>query len=290
MRLETTMRRDAARCERTLQRLLAARRPRIPTRLADAMEYALFPGGKRIRPILMFAAGEAVGERRGRLAVPACAVEVLHNYSLIHDDLPAMDNDDTRRGRPTVHRRFDEATAVLAGDALLTLSFELLAGAPALDDAARVAVLRLFARYTGAEGLIGGQQLDMDSAGNGGRGQRPEAARLIQAIHRGKTGRLIEACIVIPGIIAGVDERHHAVLRRAGAAIGMLFQITDDLLDAGQPGEEGKLTYPAVYGVEVARRLVGRIAIRTDRLLERCFGDRAAYLRGVTRLIVERTR
>jgi len=250
--------------------------------------YALFPGGKRIRPILLFAAGEALGQPRSRLTVPACAVEVLHNYSLIHDDLPAMDNDDVRRGRATVHRRFDEATAVLAGDALLTLSFELLATAPAIDDAVRIAVIRLFARFTGAEGLIGGQQLDMVTAGAVTAGCTPQAVRLLKAIHRGKTGRLIEASIMIPGIIAGANRRQMAVLRDIGADIGVLFQITDDCLDAGQPGEEGKLTYPAVYGIEETRRIIRRLTARADRLLTDAFGERGAYLRGLLHLIAER--
>ena len=176
---------------------------------------------------------------------------------------------------------------MLAGDALLTLSFELLAAAPAIDDAARIAVIRLFARFTGAEGLIGGQQLDIDASGTAA-GRTPQAARLLKAIHRGKTGRLIEASILIPGIVAGASQRQMAVLRTIGADIGALFQITDDCLDAGQPGEAGKLTYPAVYGVEETRRIIRRLTVRADRMLTDAFGERGAYLRGLLHLIAGR--
>jgi geranylgeranyl pyrophosphate synthase len=232
-----------------------------PARLHEAMRYAVFAGGKRIRPALVVAAGELGGARRTDLLAGAAAVELVHTYSLIHDDLPALDDDDLRRGRPTVHRAFDEATAVLAGDALLTLGLTTLAAEPAtLSGGVRARAVALVGEAIGTGGMIGGQAEDLDAEA----AWPAEPAAALERIHRGKTGALLTACLRLGGLYAGADHAADAALARFGAGLGLLFQIGDDLLDvegttaelgktAGKDTRAAKLTYPALYGVDVAR-------------------------------------
>ncbi len=224
-----------------------------PVKLHKAMRYSMFAGGKRVRPVLCIAACEACGGTAKQAVAAACALELLHTYTLVHDDLPAMDDDTLRRGRPTCHIAFDEATAILAGDALLTLAFEVLAGQP-LGGALALEL----ARAAGSRGVIGGQAEDIDA-----EGKTPDAA-LVEYIHRNKTAALIRAACVMGGICAGADATMLKYLAQYGENTGLAFQIIDDLLDESATVEElgkdigsdkakGKMTWQAVHGVEAAR-------------------------------------
>lgn len=252
-----------------------------PRDLVAAMRYSVLGGGKRFRPLLFFAGAEAGPERPAEDAVDAAAaLELLHTYSLIHDDLPCMDDDDLRRGQPTCHVKFGEATALLAGDALQTLGFELLATRPAGDDRAerRARAVAMTARAIGVDGMAGGQALDLAATG---RSVPPaERASRLKKIHALKTGRLVRLSVELGALHAGADAAVLAGVGRYGGALGLLFQIADDLLDvtqdsttlgktAGKDAEQGKLTYPAVFGLEGALR-------ERDRALEEARAAAAA--------------
>jgi len=236
-----------------------------PPAIHRAMRYSLFAGGKRLRPILVLAAGEAAGSLLAPLLPAACAVELIHTYSLIHDDLPAMDNDDYRRGRLTCHKVYGEAIAILAGDALLTQAFAVLSQVPDGIAPARVlqAVTEL-ALAAGSQGLIGGQVVDMEAE------ERPVALETVNYIHSHKTGSLIRACLRLGGIMGGADAEQLALLARYGETLGMAFQIMDDILDiegdfstmgkaGGVDAARGKATYPACLGLEKARGAAGQL-------------------------------
>jgi len=243
-----------------LDRFLPAEKVK-PATLHRAMRYSLFAGGKRLRPALVLAAAQACGGREAAALPMACAVECIHTYSLVHDDLPAMDDDDFRRGKPTNHKVFGEGIAILAGDALQVLAFEILAQdpMPTVSDAGRVDMIRLLARASGTQGMAGGQAMDLDATG-----RRLEPLQ-IEAMHSRKTGALIRAsvlfaCAAAPALAAEQRE----ALDRYGQAVGLSFQIVDDLLDvlgdplvtgkgAGLDALRGKPTYPAIAGVAAAR-------------------------------------
>lgn len=263
-----------------------------PDRLKEAIRYSLLSPGKRLRPTLVLLAAEACGGT-GEQALPAaCAVEMIHAYSLIHDDLPAMDDDDLRRGRPTCHKAFDEATAILAGDALQALAFQVLAGEiESAEVAARCCAV--LASAAGATALVGGQADDLAAEHFSG------SLETLETIHRRKTGALIRASLLLGGIVAGAHERTLAALDEFGSRLGLAFQIVDDLLDvegttaalgkqAGKDSTRGKLTYPAVLGVDESRR-------RAEALLaEACaalapLGSAAASLEALARRVLERT-
>jgi geranylgeranyl pyrophosphate synthase len=247
------------RIESVLDRVL-----RLPesgsARLREAMRYSVLGGGKRLRPTLVYATGTALGAAPEALDDPAAAVELIHVYSLVHDDLPAMDDDDLRRGRPSCHRAFDEATAILAGDALQALAFELLA-APAdpAEATRRLTMSRLLARGIGTAGMAGGQAIDLESVG------RQLDLTALQTMHRLKTGALIETSVLMGAAAAGVLEGPtHDALREYGAAIGLAFQIQDDILDvtgttasigkvAGADAAHAKPTYTSLMGLDGAR-------------------------------------
>ena len=230
-----------------------------PERLLSAMKYSLFAGGKRIRPIMVLAAAEAAGGRVEEALSAACAVELVHTYSLIHDDLPAMDDDDFRRGRATCHRAFDEGTAILAGDALLTLAFEVLStGGEVKGDNIRLRMVRELAIAAGWRGMVGGQQVDMDSEGS-----KPELP-LLEYIHTHKTGALIRCSLLLGGLCGNADETTLKALGNYGEKVGLAFQVVDDILDVtttteemgkdqGSDAEKGKITYPGLFGLEGAR-------------------------------------
>ena len=227
--------------------------------LAEAMRYAALGGGKRLRAALVYASGEALGADRAALDAPAAAVELIHAYSLVHDDLPAMDDDDLRRGKPTCHRAFDEATAILAGDALQTKAVEVLAAAETIAPAQRLAMLRELAHASGVYGMAGGQALDL--AAEGKILTLPE----LETVHRGKTGALIVASVRLGALAAlAPDAPQLAALGAYGQALGLCFQIQDDILDvegdtatlgktAGADQARGKATYPALLGLDGAR-------------------------------------
>ena len=280
-----------ARVEAALERALPAA-THSPQRLHAAMRHAALGGGKRIRPLLVYAAGSAFGGDIAALDAPAAAVELIHAYSLVHDDLPAMDDDDLRRGRPTVHVAFDEATAILAGDALQSLAFEWLAGADGAD-AVRVAMLRELALAAGARGRCGGQALDIDATG--------AAALPLQALerlHAMKTGALLRVSVRLGAIAAGADAAQREALDRYAEALGLAFQIRDDLLDVesdsatlgksvGKDAAQNKATFPALIGLEASRRRLQELAADMAAALAP-FGARAAALAALGREVVER--
>lgn len=256
----------------------------VPSRLREAMDYSLLAGGKRIRPVLVLAAAEAVGGRWEKWLPFAAAVELVHTYSLIHDDLPAMDNDDFRRGQPTNHRKFGEAMAILAGDALLTHAFTLMARAGREGDVDAGVVIRVIeelSRAAGPAGMVGGQVLDLAAADSGlqpSDGERTALAALLEDIHRKKTAALIRVCLRIGGLLAGASPGQLKALSDYGLHIGLAFQIRDDLLDvtgdsalmgkaAGSDERTGKLTYPRLFGVEETVRLVRHHTEAAERAL-----------------------
>jgi geranylgeranyl diphosphate synthase type II len=259
-----------------------------PESIHKAMRYSLFAGGKRIRPMLCIEASRAaVGQEVAGVTSVACSLELVHTYSLIHDDLPALDNDDLRRGRPTCHKVFGEAMAILAGDALLTYAFEVLA---------RHGNLRLVEELACASGTVGGmiagQVHDIE-----GEHQEP-TKELLERIHRAKTGALLKASVRLGAIFAMASERKLAALSRYGAHIGLAFQIVDDILDvvqssealgktAGKDAAQHKITFPAVYGLAESREMAERERQRAYEALSE-FGDSAQRLRELADLIVER--
>ena len=257
-----------------LDRLLpAASAP--PARLHEAMRYAVLGGGKRVRPALAVLAGETWGGARERLLAPAAALELLHAYSLVHDDLPALDDDDLRRGRPTLHRRYDEATAILAGDALLTLGLTALAvEPPGAPEAARRRAVELVGEAIGTAGMIGGQVEDLEA-----ELQWPaDSAAALERIHRGKTAALLAAALRLGGLHAAAGETADALLAALGARLGMMFQVADDVLDvegsaeqigktAGKDAAARKLTYPALHGLEGSRRRLAELRAESLELV-----------------------
>ncbi|WP_028917848.1 farnesyl diphosphate synthase [Pseudoxanthomonas sp. J35] len=276
----------AARTEATLERLLPDP-AQEPSRLHAAMRHATLGGGKRMRPLLVYAAGTALGADEAALDAPAAAVELVHAYSLVHDDLPAMDDDDLRRGRPTVHVAFDEATAILAGDALQTLAFSALAEADA-PAALRVDWVRTLASASGVAGMCGGQALDIDATGSGGRpataGDASEPLARLQRMHALKTGALIRAAVRMGALGGGADAGTLAQLDRYADALGLAFQVRDDLLDieassetlgktAGKDVAQAKSTYPALLGVDGARARLEQLATEMRAALAGIGGD-----------------
>jgi len=247
-------------------------------RLAEAMRYSVFAGGKRFRPVLAVMLCDALGGKRENVIAGAAALEMIHTYSLIHDDLPAMDNDDLRRGKPTSHKVYGEATAILAGDGLLTLAFEVAASAPAEADPARI--VRELAAGAGPDGMVAGQAADI--AAEGARGDLED----VEFVHRKKTGALIRAAARIGAIAARAPEGKIELAGRFGETLGLTFQIADDILDVTQTSEKlgktagkdaaaGKLTYPGVAGLDAARRQARALADRGVKLLEElCPTDR----------------
>lgn len=268
----------------------------LPSVLHKAMRYSVFAGGKRVRPILLLAACEAVGGDINNALPAACAMEMIHTYSLVHDDLPAMDNDDFRRGRPTSHKVFGEATAILAGDALLTEAFILLSNREAADSVEPGKLLQVIGeigRCAGSRGMIGGQVVDMESEG------KPEIDfATVQYIHTRKTGALIKASIRAGALLGGADQASEKALVKYGEAVGLAFQIADDILDiegtteeigkdAGSDQERGKATYPSIIGLTESKR---RAAELVDVALEALagFDDKADALREIAAYIVKR--
>jgi geranylgeranyl diphosphate synthase type II len=265
-----------------LRGCLGRGRTRYTARLFNAMNYAVFPGGKRIRPLLTMASAYACGAE-AHIAVPeACAVELIHSYSLVHDDLPAMDNDDFRRGKPTVHKRYGEGIAILAGDALLTLAFTVLAQGAARSGrraANAIRALKVLSEGAGAEGMIAGQTADTFFD----RRAEKSSAELLEFIHTKKTGALIAAAVMAGAAAAGASAAESALLKSFGEKIGLAFQIVDDIFDK----DKDRLTYPAVFGVKESRRRAESLIARAARLLG-VFGKRAAPLRELAEFVIER--
>ena len=290
--LHLALRSAAARVEAALERALplASVEPSL-ARLTEAMRYAALGPGKRVRPFLVHAAGDLAGARADVLDAPACALELIHAYSLVHDDLPAMDDDDLRRGRPTCHRAYDEATAILVGDALQTRAFELLAEAPGLSADTRLAMISMLARAAGSQGMVGGQAIDL-----GAIGQHPDLAGLEQ-MHRLKTGALIEASVTLGALAGGADDRLLERLALYARAIGLAFQVRDDILDVtadsqtlgktqGKDAAHDKPTYVSLLGLESAQAMAVRLREEAEAALQGLEG--AERLNQLARYIVER--
>lgn len=263
-----------------------------PRRLHEAMRYSVFNGGKRVRPLLVYAAGECLGVPESTLDAPAAAIELVHAFSLVHDDLPAMDDDDLRRGKPTVHRQFDEATAILAADALQPLAFSVLADLDGVPAGRNVRLIRLVANACGSIGMTGGQSIDLRAEG---RVLDVEELELMYAL---KTGALLHASIMSAGLLAeGIPADHIAALDGFSRAIGVAFQIRDDLLDveghtdvigkpAGSDERLRKATYPAMFGIEASRKRCDELLAEGLQYLEEL--DGVGSLAWLARYIVER--
>jgi geranylgeranyl diphosphate synthase type II len=254
-----------------------------PTRLHEAMRYSIFAGGKRLRPILVIAAAEACGGQIDAALPAACAVECLHTYSLVHDDLPSMDNDDYRRGRLTSHKVYGEALAILVGDALQALSFEILGHTPALPPLDRASLMVDLAQAAGSRHLIAGQVLDLQSEG------QSVSFDQLRAIHLGKTAALLTCCARLGGMSAGADATHLEALTQFGRDLGLAFQVIDDILDLTQNSETlgktagkdlvaGKATYPSLLGLDAARAEAARLTQSAHQALSH-FGPEATALR-----------
>jgi geranylgeranyl diphosphate synthase type II len=263
-----------------------------PETIHRAMRYSLFAGGKRIRPILCMEAARAVSPSVDGVAACACSLELIHTYSLIHDDLPALDNDDYRRGKLTNHKVFGDAMAILAGDALLTIAFQVLAQLSISDDRKTRLIAELSTASGTVGGMIGGQVADLEGEG------KPPDAQLLETIHRAKTGALLRASLRMGAIYASASEEQYSALSCYGEHIGLAFQIVDDILDveessealgktAGKDAAQHKITFPAVYGLEDSRRMAEEECARAHQVLDP-FGDRATRLHELADLIVQR--
>ncbi|MHC4876227.1 MAG: polyprenyl synthetase family protein [Planctomycetota bacterium] len=271
------------------------RDPACPRRLEEAMRYSVEAGGKRLRPVLVLMACEACGGSVDAAVPAAVAIELIHTYSLIHDDLPAMDDDDLRRGRPTNHKQFDEATAILAGDGLLTLAFEILARNIQPPDVSVSCVVDL-ASAAGVEGMVGGQMADLQA--EAGLGQDADGLSTLEGIHLRKTGRLLRSSLTMGARIACADAETVDLLDHFGKCVGLAFQIADDLLDvtgdAARMGkglrkdaEHGKLTYPGLLGIDESRRRAESLIDEACRSIAP-LGDRGHRLEAVARFVLER--
>jgi len=276
--------------------------PDCPAVVADAMRYSITAGGKRLRPILCLASAEAVGGDRSVAMPAACAIELIHTYSLIHDDLPAMDNDTMRRGQPTLHVVVGEGMAILAGDGLLTEAFALMARAPESSDpithSRKLRVIGVVARAAGPSGMVGGQALDL--AGSAASDEAlPTNAERLRAVHAKKTGALIRAAAIAGAIMGGGDDGVLATIDAAATEFGLAFQIIDDILDVegapatlgktvGKDAAAGKPTYPALYGLDTARRMAAECVERAERSLRSArLAD--SQLMGIGQWIVDRS-
>ena len=288
--LDAYMKQRAGAVDAALERFLPAETLR-PETLHKAMRYSVFAGGKRLRPVLVIAGAEAVGGTAEQVMPTACAMELIHTYSLVHDDLPAMDNDDFRRGVPTNHKVFGEAMAILAGDALLTLAFRLVADNAGQSAALRDVVVDI-ADAAGHKGMVAGQVADLEAEG------RRVGADMVDYIHAHKTGALIRTSLRIGAALCGADAAQMRALSVAGADLGLAFQIVDDILDvvasseelgktAGKDQIQQKATYPAIHGIEASRARAAFLIRDAEESL-RVLGPRAEPIRALGRFILER--
>jgi geranylgeranyl diphosphate synthase type II len=291
MKLPPFFEEDRLSVDAQLEKLLPAESVQPPS-IHTAMRYSVFAGGKRVRPILCLESARIFEAEVSPALYPGCAIEFIHTYSLIHDDLPALDNDDLRRGKPTSHKKFGEATAILAGDALLTLAFETIAAAPVAAER-RVAMVTEIATAAGTvRGMVGGQVADLEAEG------KPVRPDMLEYIHRSKTAALIRASITSGAICAGAPADDVVRLRGFGETIGWAFQVTDDILDveessaalgktAGKDIAQQKATYPAVYGLERSHQIAKELADKGIAELD-AYGERANRLRTIAEFLVLR--
>ena len=266
----------------------------VPATIHKAMRYSVFAGGKRVRPILVLASGESLAGDRETLFHLGAGIEMMHTYSLIHDDLPALDNDDLRRGVPTCHKVFGEAMAILAGDALMTRCYQILADLPKISDSVKICIIRELATATGSlKGMVGGQVVDLESEG------KPVNSEVLEYIHSSKTGALLTACVRCGALAAGAEPAELLALTEFARKIGLVFQIVDDILDvtsssevlgktAGKDEKVKKATYPALYGIEASRQKSRELLASALEDI-RDFGEAAEALRNLARFVVNRT-
>jgi geranylgeranyl diphosphate synthase, type II len=291
MKLSPFFEEDRLAVDVALERLLPAESTQ-PSSIHTAMRYSVFAGGKRMRPILCLETARIFSSDVTPALHPACALEFIHTYSLIHDDLPALDNDDLRRGKPTCHKKFGEALAILAGDALLTLAFETIGAGPVPAER-RVAILTEIAGAAGTiNGMVGGQVADIEAE------RKSVDAPMLEYIHRSKTAALIRASVTAGALCAGAGPEDVARLRRFGETIGWAFQVTDDILDveessaalgktAGKDFAQQKATYPAVYGLERSHQIASDLATKAIAELSP-YADRSSRLREIAEFLVLR--
>ncbi len=264
-----------------------------PESIHRAMRYSLFAGGKRLRPVLALAAAQAVGGRQEEVMPAAAALELIHTYSLIHDDLPAMDDDSLRRGKPTSHVVFGEAIAILAGDALLTEAFSLLSGTTSGDAERWLLAVAILSEAAGVRGMVGGQVVDVESE------DLPVGEDVLEYIHRNKTGALIKASVHIGALLGGGCEEDLRRMDSYGEDLGLAFQIVDDILDiegdaaslgktAGKDEKAGKATYPKIHGIEKARRRARELSERAVDIIQP-FGQAGEPLVGLARRVLSRS-
>ncbi len=263
-----------------------------PVTIHQAMRYSVFAGGKRIRPILCLEAARIFEAEVAPALYPGCAIEFIHTYSLIHDDLPALDNDDLRRGKPTSHKKFGEATAILAGDGLLTLAFETIARTPVSAERQSAMVTEIATSAGTVNGMVGGQVADLESEG------KKVGPDTLEYIHRSKTAALIRASVTAGALCAGASAEDVGRLRRFGETIGWAFQVTDDILDveessaalgktAGKDIAQQKATYPAVFGLERSHQIAEELSAKAIAELQ-VYGQRAERLRAIAEFLVLR--
>ena len=281
------------------------RRAGWPDSLKEAVEYSLSAGGKRLRPVLVLLANDVCGGKQDDAIAAACAIEMVHTYSLIHDDLPSMDDDDFRRGRPTNHKVFGEALAILAGDGLLTQAFETISSAK-VDPGRVTELVRILAIAAGGGGMVGGQVLDLAASqaqslnSEQNDSNRTAETRVVELtrIHKMKTGALITAALELGAVSACAEQENRSRLRQYGHCIGLAFQITDDLLDVtgdparlgktpGRDADLGKLTYPSLLGIELSRARAQQLVQDACEAVD-AFGERSVWLKELARFIVER--
>jgi geranylgeranyl pyrophosphate synthase len=265
-----------------------------PSRLADAIRYSSLLGGKRVRPILTILSAQCLGSSLSKSLYAALSVELIHAYSLVHDDLPAMDDDDLRRGQPTCHIAFDEATAILAGDALQALAFEILSDqGNGIDDAQKVALIKILAQASGAQGMVLGQAIDLEAVG-----QNIDLAAL-ENMHRHKTGKLIEASVMLGAICAEASPEESSLLQDYARHLGLAFQVQDDILDvtgdtktigktAGADSAANKPTYVSLLGLQGAGELLQALNQKCLQSLERLSGRDTSDLRALTDFVIHR--
>lgn len=293
------MEKNTAAVDAAMEKLLAPT-PDLPESIRKAMRYSLFAGGKRLRPTLVLEAAECCGLSPKKALKTAAALEMIHTYSLIHDDLPAMDDDDLRRGKPTNHKVFGEAMAILAGDGLLTKAFEAAAENAAdmkLKGREAAELVRLIAYGAGGEGMVGGQVADLAAEGMSKKISKAAAAKVLEAVHRRKTGALIVASLDAGAVLAGAPDSKREALRSYGESIGLAFQIADDVLDVvgdkkklgkrGSDRDNDKLTYASLYGVDGARAKA-RALVEMAHAHLKPFGARASVLHDLADYIIER--
>lgn len=282
---------DHSLIERAIQNLLPSEAT-PPSTIHRAMRYSVFAGGKRIRPILCLEAARMFTKNLEGATYAGCALEFIHTYSLIHDDLPALDNDDLRRGKPTCHKVFGDAMAILAGDALLTLAFQTLAASPVAPERRVQMIAEISVAAGTVNGMVGGQVADLEAGG------KPVDAATLEYIHRSKTAALIRGSIVAGAIAGGAEFEDVQRFRRFGDRIGWVFQVVDDILDveessvslgktAGKDQAQQKATYPALYGLEKSRAIAAELEATALKELE-CYGDRASKLRQLSEFLVAR--